>query len=82
MKTSRRDALGCAQMEAEEGCRWMEGVGGKCLEEAEAAGWRDGNAVRCRVSVQRFAVFAVHRGGQFLAVRFRFAFRFAAFLQD
>ena len=53
-----------------------------------AAGWRDGwseNAVRlarfdvvCRFA--RFAVFAVHRGGRFLAVRFRFAVRFTAFL--
>ena len=37
-------------------------------------------AVRFCVSVQRFAVFAVHRGGRFLAFRFRFAVRFAAFL--
>ena len=54
-----------------------------------AAGWRDGwseNAVRlarfdvvCRFA--RFAVFAVHRGGRFLAVRFRFAVRFTAFLK-
>ena len=52
------------------------------------AGWRDGwseNAVRfarfdvvCRFA--RVAVFTVHRGGRFLAVRFRFAVRFAAFL--
>ena len=43
--------------------------------------WKCGSvrAVRCRVSVQRFAVFAVHRGERFLAVRFRFAVRFAAF---
>ena len=30
--------------------------------------------------LQRFTVFAVHRGGWFLAVRFRFTVRFAAFL--
>ena len=52
------------------------------------AGWRDGwseNAVRfarfdvvCRFA--RVAVFAVHRGGRFLGVRFRFAVRFTAFL--
>ena len=55
----------------------------------EGSGWRDGwseNAVRlarfdvvCRFA--RFAVFAVHRGGRFLAVRFRFAVRFTAFLK-
>ena len=38
-------------------------------------------AVRLCVSVERFAVFAVHRGGRFLAFRFRLAVRFAAFLK-
>ena len=35
--------------------------------------------VACRFSGSRF--FAVHRAGRFLAVRFRFAVRFAAFLK-
>ena len=49
-------------------------------------GWRarlDGSEMRfgsCG-SILSVAVFAVHRGGPFLAFRFRFAVRFAAFLQ-
>ena len=66
---------------------WTQGCRGGRLD-----GWRVGGlgwmgvkcgsvrAVRFCVSVQRFAVFAVHRGGRFLAFRFRFAVRFAAFL--
>ena len=78
-----------------EGCRsWIEGwmeegwrevLGG--LDGGRLEGGMDGvkcgsvRAVRFCVSVQRFAVFAVHRGGRFLAFRFRFAVRFAAFLK-
>ena len=69
------------------GGRWMEGV---WMELSRGGGWMEGwmerfcgsvRAVRvaCRFSGSRF--FAVHRAGRFLAVRFRFAVRFAAFLQ-
>ena len=62
-----------------EGTAWRRGRG--CTE-----GWMEWKcgsvrAVRCRVSVQWFSLFTVHRGGRFLAVRFRFAVRFAAFVK-
>ena len=66
----------------------MEGRvdGGKRLDGGRLVGGMDGVKMRlgsrfdaaCRFV--RFAVFAVHRGGRFLAVRFRFAVRFTAFL--
>ena len=75
---------------------WMDGgvgrslvrVDGRCLKGGggRMEGWMEWfcgsvRAVRvaCRFSGLRF--FAVHRAARFLAVRFRFAVRFAAFLK-
>ena len=62
------------------GAGWREVDGGRLEGGMDGVKCGSVRAVRFCVSVQRFAVFAVHRGGRFLAFRFRFAVRFAAFL--
>ena len=63
-------------------------VDGRCLRGAGSRmeGWMEWfcgsvRAVRVACRFSGFRFFAVHRAERFLAVRFRFAVRFAAFLK-